>query len=146
MGKYQEFRPIKRTRQLLISLTLCYGILFYLLFTLPSASTLSISCALLAMFVTLVLTMYHRSLSERRLSVGDFGVKIHRGKRFIHVPWPQIVGVKEVWVGHMRQRHRRFYLATDRGELIELMREGEYRDLDAAVALIASYRRETARP
>ncbi|MDP3487810.1 MAG: hypothetical protein Q8S19_07750, partial [Bacillota bacterium] len=102
--KTTDFRPKRRRAQLLLSLGLCYGVLLYLLFTLPLASTLVISCMILVLFATVALTMYHRSLAERRISVGIFGVRIQRGKRFVHVPWSQISGVNEAWIGHSYQR------------------------------------------
>ena len=89
--------------------------------------------------------MYHRSLAERRVSVGTFGVRVHRGKRFVHVPWSQICGVNEAWIGYSYQRHRRFYLFTVDDEVIELMRDGEYAHPDDIIRLIESYKIETAR-
>ena len=145
MVKTTDFRPKRRLAQLVLSLGLCYGALIYLLFTLPPDSTLVISCIILVLFATLTLTMYHRSLAERRVSVGIFGVRIHRGKRFVHVPWSQISGVSEAWIGHSCQRHRRFYILTIDDETIELMRDGEYAHPDQIIGLIENYKIETAR-
>ena len=100
---------------------------------------------ILVLFATVALTMYHRSLAERRVSVGTFGVLIHRAKRFVHVPWSQIGGVNESWVGHSYQRHRRFYLVTVDDEIIELMRDGEYAHPEQIIGLIEHYKIETAR-
>ncbi|KAF0196592.1 MAG: hypothetical protein FD169_845 [Bacillota bacterium] len=145
MPSFSTFRPSGRLAQLLLSLGLCYGVLLYLLLILPPGSTLVISCMILVLFATVTLTMYHRSLAERRVSVGIFGVRIHRAKRFVHVPWSQISGVNEVWIGYGHQRHRRFYLITVNGEIIELMRDGEYAHPDQIIELIENYKIETAR-
>ena len=77
--------------------------------------------------------------------MGTFGVRVHRGKRFVHVPWSQICGVNEAWIGYSYQRHRRFYLFTVDDEVIELMRDGEYAHPDDIIRLIESYKIETAR-
>jgi len=89
--------------------------------------------------------MYHYSLYDRCVSVGTYGIKLNRGKRFVHIPWSQISGVKETWLGHSRQRHRHYYLVMSDGEVVELMRDGEYAHPEQIIGLIEGYKTETVR-
>jgi len=142
IGVTKEFRPRRRIKEFIFLLVLSYSVVLNLVFSLPLNLDVIISCLIITLFVTLSLTMYHRALAERRITVGLLGIKLNKGKRFMHVPWAHVLGVKEYWMGYGKERHRRFYLVTSAGEL-ELLRDGEYENADAVISAIVSYKKET---
>lgn len=140
-----EFRPRTRTREYVVSLVLCYGVLGYLVLTLEPSPILYVSCAVLAGFSTLMLGMLHRARAERRIIVGPHGIKIFRGRRLTHLPWSHVKDTRERWEGHGSNRHRRFFLLTMAGEEIELMRDGQYEDDTLILSLVSKCSKEAAR-